>query len=200
MAVTVGLGALAGDRPSAVAPANLIDGPFARLLAESTDLGPTRDQQVQITAALNRASEPVRLRGWAGAHGLSVRWRAGDTWAIVEGRPQAVADAFGVAVHDYRTLRGPDAGRVFYASPQQPEIPGPASAEIAGLGRILSYTPYRERLPPTLPLDVPDGGLLPNQLLSAYNATSLTESGYTGEGSTVVVCLNSLRLLFGKNK
>ena len=187
LTVVVGLGALAADRPSAGAPANLIGGPFARLLAESADLGPARDQQVQITAALNRASEPVRLIDWAEAHGLSVRWRAGDAWAIVEGRSQAVADALGVAVHDYRTLRGPDAGRVFYASPQQPEIPAPANAEVTGLGRILSYTPHREGLPPTPPLDVPDGGLLPNQLLSAYNVTSLTDAGYDGAGSTVVV-------------
>lgn len=185
-AVVVGLVALVADRPSAVAPANLIGGPFARLLAEATDLGPARAQQVQLTAALNRPSEPVRLIDWASDHGLSVRWRAGDAWAIVEGRSQAVADAFGVAVHDYRA-RGPDAGRVFYASPQQPAIPAPAGGEVAGLGRILSYTPYREGLPPTPPLDVPDGGLLPNQLLSAYNVTPLTSAGFTGVGSTVVV-------------
>ena len=186
-AVAVGLGALTADRPADQALDNLIGGPFARLLAESTDLGPARAQQVQITAALSRPAEPVRLMNWAAGHSLSVRWRAGDQWAIVEGQPQAVADAFGVAVHDYRADHGPDSGRVFYASPQQPEVPAPASDEVAGLGRILSYTPYREGLPPTPPLDVPDGGLLPSQLLSAYNATPLTNAGYDGEGSTVVV-------------
>ena len=185
--IVVGLGVLVADRPSTMVPTNQIGGPFARLLAESADLGPARAPQVQITAALNEPAEPVRLMDWAGAHGLSVRWRAGDAWAIIEGRPQAVADAFRVAVHDYRALRGPETGRVFYASPQQPQIPPAAGAEVAGLGRILSYTPYREGLPPTPPLDVPDGGLLPSQLLTAYNVTPLTEAGYTGAGSTVVV-------------
>jgi len=186
-AVVLGLGGLAADQSPAAMPANLIGGPFARLLAESTDLGPTDAPEVQITAELNRPAEPVRLIDWSADRGLSVRWRAGDPWAIVEGRPRAVADAFGVAVHDYRAGRGPEPGRVFYASPQQPGIPAPVTAEVAGLGRILSYTPYREGRPPVPPRDVPDGGLLPNQLLSAYNVTSLADDGYTGKGSTVVV-------------
>ena len=181
--IAVGLGLLVADRPGGPSAGRIIGGPYARLLAESTDLGPARTDRVQLTAALNRSSEPVRLIGWAAVHGLAVRWRDGDSWAILEGRPQAVARAFDVAVHDYRARRG----EVFYASPQQPEIPEAAQDEVAGLGRILSYTPYREGLPPTPPLDVPDGGLLPSQLGRAYNMTPLTDAGYTGEGSTVVV-------------
>jgi kumamolisin len=64
-AVVVGLGVLVADRPSAMAPTNQIGGPFARLLAESADLGPARGPQVQITAALNEPAEPVRLMDWA---------------------------------------------------------------------------------------------------------------------------------------
>jgi len=44
----------------------------------------------------------------------SVRWRPGDDWAIVHGPPSTVAEAVGVAIHDYRGRRG----QVFYASPQ----------------------------------------------------------------------------------
>jgi len=169
--------------PGTSPPANAIGGPYGRLLAESADLGPARSDRVQFTAALSRNARPVQLTDWAIAHAMSVRWHEGDSWAIVEGAPDAVANAFGIAVHDYRARRGD----VFYASPQQPDIPPATRGEVAGLGRILSYTPFREGMPPTPPRDVPDGGLLPTQLLSAYNVTPLTREGYTGKGATVVV-------------
>lgn len=174
------------DRPTAVArPADIV-GPFARLISTATDLGPSRSDLVQLTAQLREAASPVGLDAWARSRGLTVRWRPGDGWAVIEGAPAAVATAFGVTVRDYRTRGGPHPGRVFYASPQQPRIPAAARAEVAGLGRIVSYLPYREARPP-LPRDVPDGGLLPKQLLKAYNATPLADAGYTGKGITVVV-------------
>ena len=171
------------DRPEISLPADTIGGPYARLLAESADLGPARSHRVQLTAALSRPARPDQLTDWAIAHAMSVRWHDGDSWAIVEGAPDAVADAFGVAVHDYRARRGD----IFYASPQQPDIPLAIRREVAGFGRILGYTPFREGLPPTPPLDVPDGGLMPTQLLSAYNVTPLSSQGYTGKAATVVV-------------
>lgn len=174
---------ISADRPWAPSPARDIEGPYARLLSESTDLGPARDPRIQLTAALRRNDEPVRLREWARLHGLSVRWRRGDGWAVLEGTPASVADALGVDVHDYRDNKGV----VFYASPQQPPVPSVAHAEVAEFGRILSHTPHREGLPPTPPQDVPDGGLLPTQLWAAYDADELTGSGYTGKGQTVVV-------------
>jgi kumamolisin len=183
VALSAVMATVAADGPDAPVPTDVIGGPYARLLAEAADLGPARPQPVQLTAELRRAEQPVRLTEWAGAHGLSVRWRHGDPWAVVEGQAPAVADAFDVAVHDYRSR----AGEVFYASPQQPGIPDAARPEVSGLGRILGVTPYREGLPPTPPRDVPDGGLLPTQLGNAYNVTPLTEAGLTGKGSTVVV-------------
>ena len=45
-----------------------IDGPYARLLAESTDLGPARGAPVRLIAALNRPALPRWLisipRAW----------------------------------------------------------------------------------------------------------------------------------------
>lgn len=169
------------------APHNVIDGPYGRMLAEATDLGPARGEHVELTAALREPSEPVLLTQWARAQGLSVRWKSGDNFAAVEGNPATVATALGVAVRDYRIRGGMDAGRVFYASPQQPDIPPAVSAEVTGLGRILGYLPHRTVVPPTPPLDVPDGGLLPSQLLTAYNAKPLADEGYTGNGQTVAV-------------
>ena len=178
--------AFGSDQPRSTTRAETISGPYARLLAESTDLGPARSEAVQLTAALRRAAEPVALRAWARDHGLSVRWHSGQDWAVIEGGAAAVGDAFGVGVRNYRTRGGNDPGRVFYASAQQPGVPGPARVEVAGVGRILGYTPIRESAP-ILPRDVPDAGLEPPQLLNAYNATPLADEGFTGAGQTVVV-------------
>lgn len=164
-----------------------IGGPYARYLAESNDLGPARSDSVELTAALRNRTEPVLLGTWAHRHGLSVRWRAGDDWAVIEGAPVAVADAFGIAVRDYRIRRGDDAGTVFTASPQQPSVPDAVRNEVSGFGRILGHLPVREALPAPPPRDVPYGGLRPDQLLNAYNATPLVRSGNTGKGQTVAV-------------
>lgn len=174
----------AADRVTPQSPYNLITGPFARLLAEAVDLGPARTEQVQLTAELRGTAQPLALTAWARSRGLSVQWRDGDPWAVLAGPPRSVARAFDVAVHDYRHRGGTD---VFYASPQQPAVPQELDSEVAGLSRILGYTPYHEGVPPTPPLDVPDGGLMPTELLTAYNVNSLTSAGYTGKGQTVAV-------------
>ncbi len=180
--VTLAVSALSrAEGPTGPVRADVIGGPYARMLAESTDLGPARFDRVQMTAALRRPAEPVRFAAWARTRGLSVRWRDGDDWAVIEGPPAAVSAAFGVAVRDYRIK-----DRVFYASPQQPGVPRQAGAEVTGLGRILGHVPTRESMPMP-PRDVPDGGLLPAQLLQAYNATPLVKDGITGKGQTVVV-------------
>ena len=170
-----------------VAHGRAVGGAYGRLLAASTDLGPAYDAPVRVTAALRQPSRPVELDRWARARDLSVRWRDGAEWAVIDGPASAIARAFTVPVHHYRTHQGPEPGRVFYASPQQPAVPRAATGEVTGLGRILGYLPYRESRPPMPPRDVPDGGLLPKQLLRAYDATELTEAGFTGKGVTVVV-------------
>lgn len=147
MAVLLLLTFVGADRPGTPVPTNLIGGPYARLLSDSTDLGPARAARVQLTAALTEGTTPVGLTRWAGDHGLSVRWRAGDPWAVVEGPPDAVAGALDVAVHDYRGKHG----QVFYASPQQPAVPEQVAAEVGQLGRILGYTPYHMGVPPMMP-------------------------------------------------
>ncbi|MFN8032668.1 MAG: S53 family peptidase [Mycobacterium sp.] len=170
-------------RPSTPAEPDTIGGPYASLLQSSTDLGPARTDHVQLTAALRDPSRPNLLMNWAQHEGLSVRWRPGDSWAILEGAPTAVAGAFDVEVHDYRGKRG----QVFYASPQQPVVPVALRAEVAEFGRILGYTPHRESKPVMPPLEVPDQGLDPAGLLRTYNATELRDKGFTGKGQTVVV-------------
>jgi kumamolisin len=77
-------------------------------------------------------------------------------------------------------------GQVFYASPQQPSVPGPVNGVVTSVGRILGYTPHREARQGFLPLDVPDKGLGPRALLEAYNANPLVAQGFTGKGTTIV--------------
>jgi kumamolisin len=160
----------------------VIGGPLELLLASSTDLGPSRDGGVQLTVTLPDSARPETLIEWAGAHRMSVRWRPGDTWAVVEGAGQDVATAFDVPVNDYHGRKG----QVFYASPRQPAVPEPVRDDVTGLGRILGYTPHHEASPRFLPLDVPTGGLSPKALLEAYNAAPLAAAGFTGKGATIV--------------
>ncbi|MDV3127380.1 S53 family peptidase [Mycobacterium sp. 21AC1] len=167
------------------ATSSVIGGPYAQLLGASTDLGPSHGGPVQLTVALHDSAHPRTLSGWAATHGLSVRWRSGDHWAIVEGTPDDMAAAFDVDIHDYRGKRG----QVFYASPQQPSMPEPLRGEVTEVGRILGYLPHRMSLPDlrNLPTDVPDQGLTPKALLNTYNLSGLAAQGYTGKGTTIVI-------------
>ncbi|MDT5359433.1 MAG: kumamolisin [Mycobacterium sp.] len=159
-----------------------ITGPYASLLASSNDLGPSRTGDAQLTVTLPSPDRPVRLFEWSDSHGLSVRWRPGETWAIVEGAAEEVARAFDVPVRDYRGRKG----QVFYASPQQPDVPAPLRDGVSSLGRILGYTPHHMARPGMLPADVPKQGLTPDALLTTYNAKPLAEAGFTGKGATIV--------------
>ncbi len=173
---------VSAPRSEPVPTAVSIAGPYAHLLASSTDLGPSTLDHARVTVGLRSAVRPDPLLQWAATKNLAVRWRPGEEWAIVEGAPPAVAAAFDVPVHDYRGMQG----QVFYASAQQPEVPAAIQATVSDLGRILGYTPHREARPDLIPLDVPSQGLTPTALLTAYNAGSLAAQGNTGKGQTIV--------------
>lgn len=165
------------------AEGQLIEGPYASLLAASTDLGPARERSIEFTAGLTDWSEPTALMAWARDQSLSVQWRPGDDWAVVEGSPAAVEQAFDISIRDYRGRKG----QLFYASPHQPQVPEHLRAEVSELGRILSYTPHHMSRPDVFPLDVPDRGLGPAALLKTYNADELVRDGVTGKGITIVI-------------
>src|SRR5688572_28694138 len=73
-----------------------ITGPYAYLLASSTDLGPSRDADAQLTLALHRRDRPAAVFDWADRHDLAIRWHPGDNWAVVKGPAQNLARAFDV--------------------------------------------------------------------------------------------------------
>jgi kumamolisin len=160
-----------------------IGGPYASLLEASTDLGPAREPSIEFTASLTDRSQPTALIDWARDQALTVRWRPGDDWVVVEGAPDAVERAFDVSVRDYRGRKG----QHFYASPHQPAVPEHLRTEVSEIGRILSYTPHHMSRPDHMPLDVPDRGLAPDALLNTYNADDLARAGFTGKGITIVI-------------
>ncbi|MEZ0050542.1 kumamolisin [Mycobacterium sp. MAA66] len=159
----------------------VIAGPYSSLLAASTDLGPAHRSQIQLTAALDDRARPDALINWARSQHLSVHWRPGDDWAVVSGNPDRMGTAFGVDVHDYRSLHGQE----FYAAPQQPQVPIELHGTVTELGRILSYTSHRTSAP--TPLEIPERGLTPDILHNAYGAEQLVQSGNTGKGVTIVI-------------
>lgn len=160
----------------------VITGPMSWLLAASTDLGPARSRQISVAAALHHSARPQALTAWAANRHLTIQWQPGADWAYLEGTPADVAAALNVAVHDYRSR----SGQVFYAAGRQPLVPTPIRGEVSELGRILGYHLIHRAKPPTLPLDVPKGGLTPPQLLRTYNADALASAGITGKGQTIV--------------
>jgi kumamolisin len=162
--------------------AEVIAGPYSYLLASSTDLGPSRDRNVQLTVALRDTARPHAMFDWADGQNLAVRWHPGDNWAVLEGAADNLAAAFDVEVHDYRGMRG----QVFYASPQQPSVPDALRGEVDEFGRILGYMPHHTSWSPMVPLDVPDKGLTPDALRNTYNVNRLATDGYTGKGVTIV--------------
>ncbi|MGK2865379.1 MAG: S53 family peptidase [Mycobacterium sp.] len=161
----------------------LIDGPYASLLEASTDLGPARERSIELTASLTDPSQPEELMDWARDRALTVQWRPGDDWVVLQGSPDAVGQAFDVSVRDYRGRKG----QYFYASPHQPAVPEHLRDEVSEMGRILSYTPHHMSRPDHIPLDVPDQGLAPQALLNTYNADDLNRAGFTGRGVTIVI-------------
>lgn len=143
--------------------------------AASGNVGPIRPKTVSFPLLLSSSSPPVCLETWARAAGLQVRWEPGQQFATVSGRPTEVDRAFDVSIHDYRARNG---GR-YFAADHRPVVPRHLCGEVAGAGVIRSYrTPNLD--------DVPSGGLLPQQLVRAYDGLPLTAQGIQGQRQTIV--------------
>jgi kumamolisin len=164
----------------------IIRGPFASLLEASTDLGPAREDRIEITASLTAEAEPAAFIDWARDRALDVQWRPGDDWVIVEGSPPPPSSRPST-YPCMNTAAG--AVSTFYASPQQPRCPNtsgtrwPRWPDPQHTHRITC----RRRAADHLRLDVPDQGLSPQALLNTYNADDLARDGFTGRGVTIVI-------------
>ncbi len=153
--------------------------PWARLLSESTDLGPARIGSIDVLVTLESARRPLLLEAWAAERHLAVSWYAGQQFAVVSGTAAAVGTAFGVAIDSYRSRTG----ELFYSSISQPGVPGPLRPGVTGIGSIDNFAKLTTQF---IPQDfVPNGGLTPQGMLEAYQATPLSNN-LKGAGETVV--------------
>lgn len=189
VALAASLAACSNDHPqsehgavTAVAPTTGSNPLVGALLAASTDLGPSRAHSVDVLVSLATAKRPVQLDRWAAAQHLGVRWTPGDRYAIVHGTAAAMSAGFDISIHDYEAR----SGKHFYATTRYAAVPRAVRASVTGVGSILSYVAKPAPAGLGFHEDVPAGGLMPNQLLRAYDATPLAQAGYTGKGKTVV--------------
>jgi kumamolisin len=158
-------------------PAGATDGAAVSPSAgPGTLIGPTHVKSVSFLVLLHSSAPPTCLKQWAGSAHLSVKWKAGQTWATISGPPQAVDRGFHVSIDDYRSAKG----KVVYAASHPATVPAGTCGEVEGVGAIHSFTT------PTV-FDVPAGGLSSADLLRSYNASPLTSQGFSGQGQTVVL-------------
>jgi kumamolisin len=119
------------------------------------------------------------LEAWAQKHDLTVTWYTGEQFAGLAGSAASVGSAFGVAVDSFRSR----SGEVFYSATRQAGVPEQLRPEVTGIGAINNYGRLVSQF---VTHDyVPNGGLTPQGLLEAYDATPLS-STEQGAGETVV--------------
>jgi kumamolisin len=138
-------------------------------------IGPTHEKSVSFLVLLHSAAPPTCLKRWSGSAGLSVRWTRGQRWASISGAPRNVDRSFDVTINDYRSSDG----SVVFAANHAATVPTGVCGEVAGVGTIHSFIEPAS-------FDVPKGGLSSTDLLTAYDALPLAQSGDSGQGQTVV--------------
>ena len=110
------------------------------------------------------------------AAGLSAGWNRGSEFVTARGPAAAVAHLLGVPIHDFRSRRG----ILFYAGLRSAAVP----AGLAGLVRAVDYvTSY----PRNRTAFVPQGGITPPGVNTAYDVGGLRDAGVDGTGETVVI-------------
>lgn len=186
--------------------------PFTALLARSRDLGPLgSSEKVRFVVSLRDATSaaeraklaaisnprsrffghyltPSRYASLAGPsrprvrhalavlrqHGLSGSWQPGTGWMVIAGSAGSVDRMFRVRVERFRSR----SGIRFYASWHDPRIPASLRTVISAAGHISSYTTVR-------PESIRPGGLVPADLLSAYDIKPLRSRGLNGSRQTI---------------
>ncbi len=148
---------------------------WQRLLKSSSDLGPSKARSASVIVDMSPQARPTVLQRWAKANGLGLQWYVGHQVAIVAGEPARLGAALGVSIDDYRS---PD-GQVFYSATVPPAVPPALAHQVQDIGRVSDYKDYHDDY-------VPAGGLTPQGLVEAYDATPLRDQGIDGAGDTVV--------------
>jgi kumamolisin len=107
---------------------------------------------------------------------MTLRWSSGQQWVMITAAPARIDRSLGVTINNYR---GSD-GKVFFSENHHATTPAKLCGEVAGVGVIRSFQRPKN-------FDVPGSGLLPQQLLNAYDAAPLANQGLKGQGQTVVL-------------
>lgn len=186
--------------------------PFAALLSHSRDLGPLagpatvrfvvslRDA-ISVTEAERLAAvsdprsrsfgsylSPRRYASLTGPspsrvrtalvilrrHGLRGSWSAGAGWMVIAGPARAMDRYFRVRIDRFRSRSGVR----FYASRRNPALSGPLRRVVSAVGHISSYSTVRRE-------SIRPGGLVPSDLMSAYDIKPLRDQGLNGAGQTI---------------
>jgi kumamolisin len=124
-------------------------------------VGPSRSRVRRALALLRR-------------HGLRGTWRPGADWMDVDGPAGAIDRMFHVRIDRFRSRSGVR----FYASRHDPSVPRSLRAVMSVAGHISSYSTVRRA-------SIRPGGLLPADLLTAYDIKPLRSHGMNGSGQTI---------------
>jgi kumamolisin len=158
------------------APVQQLSAPrwWAAFLAHSRDLGPATSLNASVILDLRSPAAPSAVGRWAAAHRLGLHFYADGAVAVLEGSGAALGKALGVRVLEFRS----PAGDKFVAARRLPKVPAALRRYVSGVGRVSSYQSWNDDY-------VPGGGLSPQGLLEAYDATAL-RAKTSGAGETVV--------------
>jgi kumamolisin len=110
------------------------------------------------------------------AGGLSAEWSPGSEFVAARGPAPVVAHLLGVAIHDFRSR----SGILFHAGLSAPAVP-------PGLARMVLAVEYVSSYPRNRTAFVPQGGVTPQGILSAYDIQNLRAAGVDGTGETVLI-------------
>lgn len=108
--------------------------------------------------------------------GFTVRWTPGSLLIAADGSAPAASALLHVDIESYRM---PD-GTGFYATLDEPRLPGPIASVASGVSGLDDYRRAR-------PLAIRPGGLTPTDLLDFYDLKPLRDHGLDGSGETVVL-------------
>ena len=148
----------------------------ARSSSLGTNLGPTHVSSITFPILLHSSARPLCLQSWVRKAGLRLSWSSGEQWVLVSGAPTKIDRNLNVSIDNYRSPQGP----IIYSENQRPIILANVCGEVAGVGVIRSFERPSN-------YDVPGSGLLPQQLLTAYDAAPLVSQGLRGQGETIVL-------------
>lgn len=108
------------------------------------------------------------------AGGLAAKWSAGSQLITADGPAPSAGALLNVDIENYRL-----GSSVFYATLDQPRLPGPLAAVAADVSGLDDYRRARG-------LAVRPGGLTPTDVLAYYNIKALRGAGLDGSGETIL--------------